>query len=109
MKGQHLFYSFLPGVTAAVLTTQPAVAEAMKVSSVQLVPSSSVVATQNSQTLLVDKSQTQLPNATVQIFPDIIPTSGVTTPNLQFSSSHSHPIILTENTGIDREQKISTR
>ncbi|BAB74586.1 TolC family protein [Anabaena sp. FACHB-709] len=105
MKGQHLFYSFLPGVTAAVLTTQPAVAEAMKVSSVQLVPSSSVVATQNSQTLLVDKSQTQLPNATVQIFPDIIPTSGVTTPNLQFSSSHSHPIILTENTGIDREQK----
>nr|WP_237087523.1 TolC family protein [Nostoc sp. PCC 7120 = FACHB-418] len=77
----------------------------MKVSSVQLVPSSSVVATQNSQTLLVDKSQTQLPNATVQIFPDIIPTSGVTTPNLQFSSSHSHPIILTENTGIDREQK----
>jgi len=105
VKGQHLFYSFLPGVTAAVLTTQPAVAEAMKVSSVQLVPSSSVVATQNSQTLLVDKSQTQLPNATVQIFPDIIPTSGVTTPNLQFSSSHSHPIILTENTGIDREQK----
>ncbi|MBD2251545.1 TolC family protein [Nostoc parmelioides] len=105
MKGQHLFYSFLPGVTAAVLTTQPAVAEAMKVSSVQLVPSSSIVATQNSQTLLVDKSQTQLPNATVQIFPDIIPTSGVTTPNLQFSSSHSHPVILTENTGIDREQK----
>ncbi|ABA20639.1 Outer membrane efflux protein [Trichormus variabilis ATCC 29413] len=105
MKGQHLFYSFLPGVTAAVLTTQPAVAEAMKVSSVQLVPSSSVVTTQNSQTLLVDKNQTQLPNATVQIFPDIIPTSGVTTPNLQFSSSHSHPVILTENTGIDREQK----
>nr|WP_199326107.1 TolC family protein [Nostoc parmelioides] len=95
----------MPGVTAAVLTTQPAVAEAMKVSSVQLVPSSSIVATQNSQTLLVDKSQTQLPNATVQIFPDIIPTSGVTTPNLQFSSSHSHPVILTENTGIDREQK----
>ncbi|WP_414753764.1 TolC family protein [Anabaena sp. CCY 9910] len=105
MKGQHLFYSFLPGVTAAVLTTQPAVAEAMKVSSVQLVPSSSVVTTQNSQTLLVDKNQTQLPNATVQIFPDIIPTSGVTTPKLQFSSSHSHPVILTENTGIDREQK----
>jgi len=105
VKGQHLFYSFLPGVTAAVLTTQPAVAEAMKVSSVQLVPSSSVVTTQNSQTLLVDKNQTQLPNATVQIFPDIIPTSGVTTPNLQFSSSHSHPVILTENTGIDREQK----
>ncbi|BAT51236.1 Outer membrane efflux protein [Nostoc sp. NIES-3756] len=105
MKGQQLFYSFLPGVTAAVLTTQPAVAEAMKLGNVQIVPTSSFVTTQNSQTLLVGKIHTQPPNATVEIFPDIIPTSGVTTANLQFLSSRNHPVILIENTGIDREQK----
>ncbi|MEJ1929064.1 TolC family protein [Nostoc sp. NIES-2111] len=105
MKGQQLFYSFLPSVTAAVLTTQPAVAEAMKLGNVQIVPTSSFVTTQNSQTLLVGKIHTQPPNATVEIFPDIIPTSGVTTANLQFLSSRNHPVILIENTGIDREQK----
>jgi OMF family outer membrane factor len=105
VKGQHLFYSFLPGVTAAVLTTQPAVAEAMKLGNVQIVPTSSFVATQNSQTLLAGNIQAQPPNATVEIFPDIVPNSGVTTANLQFLSSRNHPVILIENTGIDKEQK----
>ncbi|BCL35575.1 TolC family protein [Nostoc sp. MS1] len=105
MKGQQLFYSFLPGVTAAVLTTQPAVAEAMKFGNVQIVPTSSAVTNQNSQKLLVGKIETQPPNAKVEIFPDIIHNSGVTTANLQFLSSRNHPVILTENTGIDKEQK----
>ncbi|HEY9799288.1 MAG TPA: TolC family protein [Leptolyngbyaceae cyanobacterium] len=105
MKGQQLFYSFLPGVTAAVLTTQPAMAGTMKVGIAQIVPTSTVLTSQNGQTLLVGKSQTQSPNATGEIFPDIIPNSGVTTANWQFLSSHSHPVILTENTGINGKQK----
>ncbi|MBD2503861.1 TolC family protein [Anabaena azotica] len=105
MKGQQLFYSFLPGVTAAVLTTQPAMAGAIKVDTIQIVPSSTVLTSQNGQTLLLGKSQTQSPNATGEIFPDIIPNSGVTTANWQFLSSHSHPVMLTENTGINGEQK----
>ena len=36
MKKQQLFYSFLPGVTAAVLTTQPAWANEIKVTDVKL-------------------------------------------------------------------------
>jgi OMF family outer membrane factor len=37
VKGQQLFHSFLPGVTAAVLSTQPALASTIKISRVQLV------------------------------------------------------------------------
>ncbi|MFO5528746.1 MAG: TolC family protein, partial [Cuspidothrix sp.] len=36
MKKQQLFYSFLPGVTAAVLTTQPAWANEIKITDVKL-------------------------------------------------------------------------
>ncbi|MEY3333486.1 MAG: hypothetical protein RLZZ176_1786, partial [Cyanobacteriota bacterium] len=36
MKKQQLFYSFLPGVTAAVLTTQPAWANEIKIADVKL-------------------------------------------------------------------------
>ncbi|RUR73169.1 hypothetical protein PCC6912_58480 [Chlorogloeopsis fritschii PCC 6912] len=42
MKGQQIFYSFLPGVTAAVLTTQPTWAETAKASGIQQVVSPSV-------------------------------------------------------------------
>jgi outer membrane protein TolC len=42
VKGQQIFYSFLPGVTAAVLTTQPTWAETAKASGIQQVVSPSV-------------------------------------------------------------------
>ncbi|MBF2008734.1 MAG: TolC family protein [Chlorogloeopsis fritschii C42_A2020_084] len=42
MKGQQIFYSFLPSVTAAVLTTQPTWAETAKASGVQQVVPPSV-------------------------------------------------------------------
>lgn len=105
MKGQQLFYSFLPGVTAAVLTTQPAVAQAMKVSSVQLASSPSVLTANDSQTLVGDNIQPQLPQTTAQVFPDIITNSDLSVVNSQTLSSTSNPVILTDNTGIAKEQK----
>jgi outer membrane protein TolC len=105
VKGQQLFYSFLPGVTAAVLTTQPAVAQAMKVSSVQLASSPSVLTANDSQTLVGDNIQPQLPQTTAQVFPDIITNSDLSVVNSQTLSSTSNPVILTDNTGIAKEQK----
>ncbi|QLE59000.1 TolC family protein [Nostoc sp. TCL26-01] len=113
MKGQYLLYSFLPSVTAAVLTTQPAVAEAMKVNSEQLVSESNVLAigdrlrptVGHRPILAVDKNETQLPNNKAQIFPDSIANSGLTTLDSPISSNHSHPVISTASTGINGEQK----
>lgn len=42
MKGQNIFYSFLPSVTAAVLCTQPALANTVKVTGQRLTASPSV-------------------------------------------------------------------
>ncbi|UKO97916.1 TolC family protein [Nostoc sp. UHCC 0870] len=105
MKGQQLLYSFLPGVTAAVLTTQPAVAEAMKVSSVQLASSSSVLTSNDSQNLVADSMKTQLPSNTVPASPEIIDNFDLSLLKSQSLSSQTSPVILTENTGISIEQK----
>ncbi len=43
MKGQQIFHSFLPGVTVAVLTTQPAWAKTVKVNDLQLNATPSVL------------------------------------------------------------------
>lgn len=102
MKGQYLFHSFLPGVTAAVLTTQPALAKT--VSEVHLVTDPGVLTATDSRTLVKGNFNTQLPHAAKQIFPDIVPNPGLTPLNLQFSSSKSNPVILTKNTGVSREQ-----
>ena len=97
MKGQQLFYSFLPGVTAAVLTTQPALAGVMKVNGVQPASSPSVLATTDSQTLVGDKIHTQLPNTAATSFPDLVPDNRFTTLNVKPLSSNSIPVVLTGN------------
>ncbi|MCG6136249.1 MAG: TolC family protein [Nostoc sp. LLA-1] len=102
MKGQYLFHSFLPGVTAAVLTTQPALARI--VSEVHLASSPDVLTATDSRTLFADNINTQLPHTARQIFPDIVPKPGLTPLNLRLSSSKSNPVILTVNTGISGEQ-----
>jgi outer membrane protein TolC len=104
VKGQQLFYSFLPGVTAAVLTTQPALAGVMKVNGVQPASSPSVLATTDSQSLVGDKIHTQLPNTAATSFPDLVPDNRFTTLNVKHLSSNSIPVILTGNTVIPIEQ-----
>ncbi|MEA5514495.1 TolC family protein [Nodularia sp. UHCC 0506] len=107
MKGQYLFYSFLPGVTAAVLTTQPALAGT--VSGIQLASSPSVLTSTDSRTWIADNINTQLPQSKKQIFPDIVPESELTILDLQSSSSQSNPVILTGNTGISIKKELSQK
>lgn len=102
MKGQYLFYSFLPSVTAAVLTSQPALART--VSDIKLTSSPSALTFTQSRTWLADTINTQLPNNRTQIFPDIVPESGVNTLDLPFSSSTNNSDIFTRNTGINAEK-----
>ncbi|WP_414526862.1 TolC family protein [Nodularia chucula] len=102
MKGQYLFYSFLPSVTAAVLTSQPALAGT--VSNFKLTSSPSVLTFTDSRTWMADNINTQLPNNQTQIFPDIVPESGETALDLQWSSTQNFSIIWTGNTGVTREK-----
>ncbi|MEA5581570.1 TolC family protein [Nodularia harveyana UHCC-0300] len=104
MKGQYLFYGFLPSVTAAVLTSQPALARI--VSNVKLTSSPSVLTFTNSRTWLANNINTKLPNNKTQIFPDILPESGLTSLDLQLSNSQSNSVILTGNTDIPKETNV---
>ncbi|AFY42703.1 TolC family protein [Nostoc sp. PCC 7107] len=99
-KRQQLFHSFLPGVTAAVLTTQPAWAGTVKVSSIQQKSSSSVVTFSESHNLVADNTNTQLPKTANQIFPDAVSNSELTTFNVPNLSNHSNRGTLAENPGV---------
>lgn len=72
MKGQQLFYSFLPGVTAVVLTTQPTWAESVNIRELQPVASSSVLS------FSTDINR-QLPNVARNSIPDVISAGGAIT------------------------------
>ncbi|MCF2149018.1 TolC family protein [Desmonostoc muscorum LEGE 12446] len=104
MKGQQLFHSFLPGVTAAVLTTQPAWAGNVKVSGVQLASSPSVLTSTYSQTLGVDIMNTQLPKTADVSIPTLLPAPGFTKFNVKPLSNNSIPVFLAGNTDVPIEQ-----
>lgn len=104
MKGQQIFHTFLPGVTVAVLTTQPAWAGTVKVSSVQPKSSPSVLTFTESHNLVADNTNTQLPKTASQIFPDAVTNSGLNTFNVPTLTNNSNPVILTGNTGIANAQ-----
>ncbi|BDI19981.1 hypothetical protein ANSO36C_57830 [Nostoc cf. commune SO-36] len=103
MKGQQLFYSFLPGVTAAVLTTQPAWAGTAKLTGVQLASSPSVLTSNYGQDLVVDTMNTQLPNGAVSV-PTLEPTFGFTKLSVKPLSNNSIPVFTAENTGVRIKQ-----
>ncbi|WP_375471385.1 TolC family protein [uncultured Nostoc sp.] len=98
MKGQQLFYSFLPGVTAAVLTTQPAWAGTAKLTKVQLASSPSVLTSTYGQHLAVDTMNTQLPNSANVSVPTLVPTFGFTKLSVKPLSNSSIPVFTAENT-----------
>ncbi|MBD2533543.1 TolC family protein [Nostoc flagelliforme FACHB-838] len=103
MKGQQLFYSFLPGVTAAVLTTQPTWAGTAKLTGVQLASSPSVLTSNYGQDLVVDTMNTQLPNGAVSV-PTLVPTFGFTKLSVKPLSNNSIPVFTAENTGVRIKQ-----
>ncbi|MEH2054384.1 TolC family protein [Nostoc sp.] len=98
MKGQQLFYSFLPGVTAAVLTTQPAWAGTAKLTGVQLASSPSVLTSTYGQHLAVDSMNTQLLNSANVSVPTLVPTFGFTKLSVKPLSNSSIPVFTADNT-----------
>ncbi|WP_397329476.1 TolC family protein [Nostoc sp. FACHB-190] len=99
---QQLFHTFLPGVTMAVLTAQPALANTVKVSNVQQKPAPSVVTLTESHNIVADN--TQLPKTANQMFPDAGSNSESTALNVPTLNSQSHPGTSTENTGMTLAQ-----
>lgn len=89
MKGQYLFYSFLPGVTAAVLTTQPALATT--VNGIPIASSSGVLTFPDSQTWLGANINTQMPESKSP--GDLLSESELTRLELHSSSSKNNPAI----------------
>ncbi|OYD96316.1 transporter [Nostoc sp. 'Peltigera membranacea cyanobiont' 210A] len=104
MKGQQLFYSFLPGVTAAVLTTQPAWAGTAKLTGIQLASSPSVLTSTYGQGLVVDTINTQLSNSANVSVPTLVPALGFTKLSVKPLSNNSIPVFTTENTVVQIKQ-----
>ncbi|MBH8571610.1 TolC family protein [Nostocaceae cyanobacterium CENA369] len=103
MKRQQLFHSFLPGVTVAVLTTQPALAKPMQVNSVQGISSFSILTSTDSQ-IVAGNIHTQLPNTTTKTLLSLVPNSGLQQLSIKNLSSKDDPVISPVNTGLSREQ-----
>ncbi|MEH2118489.1 TolC family protein [Nostoc sp.] len=104
MKGQQLFYSFLPGVTAAVLTTQPVWAGTAKLTEVHLVSSPGVLASTYSQYSVVDIMNTQLPNGADVSTPTQVPAFGFTKLSMKPLSNNSIPVFTIGNTVVPIKQ-----
>jgi outer membrane protein TolC len=98
VKGQQLFYSFLPGVTAAVLTTQPAWAGTVKLTKIQLASSPSVLTSTYGQDSVVDMMNTQLPNGANVSVPTLVTGFGFTKLSMKPLSNNSIPVFPAENT-----------
>ena len=91
MKRQQLFHSFLPGVTAAVLTTQPSWAQTIDIGGVSFLASPNVSTATYSGNLVANDTKAQLPTVT--------PTA-MTTVSHQPESSKSIGVVVTEKTGV---------
>lgn len=97
MKGQQLFHTFLPGVTAAVLTSQPAWAGTVKVDRVQLTSSPNVVTSTYSQTLVADATNFQLNDPVGNKFTTLVPTNNWNLRNVKRLSDRTLPAIAIGN------------
>ncbi|MBW4422918.1 MAG: TolC family protein [Nostoc desertorum CM1-VF14] len=104
MKGQQLFHSLLPGVTAAVLTTQPAWAGTVKLTGVQLASSPSVLTSTYGQDLVVDIMNTQQHNGANVSIPTLVPAFGFTKLSMKPLSNNSIPVFTAENTVVPIKQ-----
>ncbi|MEA5529883.1 TolC family protein [Dolichospermum sp. UHCC 0684] len=95
MKGQQLFHCFLPGVTAAVLTTQPAWANVIQVSQLQLTSSPSVLISTNSRNLFPDNSLQ--PKSNVKSNPGLLPANYFSQGSIQPIGNHGLPVVVADN------------
>nr|WP_199326609.1 TolC family protein [Nostoc sp. FACHB-888] len=94
----------MPGVTAAVLTTQPAWAGTVKLTGVQLASSPSVLTSTYGQDLVVDIMNTQLHNGADVSIPTLVPAFGFTKLSMKPLSNNSVPVFTAENTVVPIKQ-----
>ncbi|MEH2433287.1 MAG: TolC family protein [Nostoc sp.] len=104
MKGQQLFHSLLPGVTAAVLTTQPTWAGTVKLTGVQLASSPSVLTSTYGQDLVGGVLNTQLHYGANVSVPTLVPAFGFTKLSMKPLSNNSIPVFTDENTVVPIKQ-----
>ncbi|QFS44214.1 TolC family protein [Nostoc sphaeroides] len=104
MKGQQLFHSLLPGVTAAVLTTQPTWAGTVKLTGVQMTSSPSVLTSTYGQNLVGGIVNTQLHNGANVSVPTLVPAFGFTKLSMKPLSNNSIPVFTAENTVVPIKQ-----
>ncbi|MGF2035277.1 MAG: TolC family protein [Nostoc sp. CmiVER01] len=104
MKGQQLFHSLLPGVTAAVLTTQPTWAGTVKLTGVQLASSPSVLTSTYGQDLVGGIVNTQLHYGANVSVPTLVPAFGFTKLSMKPLSNNSIPVFTAENTVVPIKQ-----
>ncbi|WP_017317019.1 TolC family protein [Mastigocladopsis repens] len=102
MKGQQIFSSFLPGVTAAVLTTQPAWADTVKVPGVRFFAyPSALTSTYDRTTSIALNINTQLaPAVGNSLSVPALPAVGVMAAGLKSVSGNSVGVILSGKTGV---------
>ena len=102
MKGQQIFSSLLPGVTAAVLTTQPAWADTIKVTGVRLAASPSALTSTYEETSAALNINTHSLAPTVDnSFPaPALSAVGVMAARLNSVGSSSVGVVLTGKTGV---------
>ncbi|WP_375499643.1 TolC family protein [uncultured Nostoc sp.] len=104
MKGQQLFHSLLPGVTAAVLTTQPTWAGTVKLTGVRLASSPSVLTSTYGQDLVGGIVNTQLHYGANVSVPTLVPAFGFTKLSMKPLSNNSIPVFTAENTVVPIKQ-----
>lgn len=104
MKGQQLFHSLLPGVTAAVLTTQPTWAGTVKLTGVRLASSPSVLTSTYGQDLVGGIVNTQLHNGANVSVPTLVPAFGFSKLSMKPLSNNSIPVFTPENTVVPIKQ-----
>ena len=120
MKGQQLFHSLLPGITAAVLTTQPVWAGSLvPVSAVKLKTTNSsiellletpknatpqVVTSQSDGSLVADIANAQLQNSTGNSWQAILPDLGMTTVSVRQLNGNSIRVTVKSQNGVPYEK-----
>ncbi|MBW4634503.1 MAG: TolC family protein [Iphinoe sp. HA4291-MV1] len=101
MKGQQIFNSFLPGVTAAVLATQPAWANTVQITGVRLFTSSSTLSsTSEGTSSALDLNSPSVPTVGSSLLAPALPTIGIIGASLNSVSSSRPRVILTGKTGV---------
>ncbi|GAB1541516.1 hypothetical protein NUACC21_41870 [Scytonema sp. NUACC21] len=108
MKGQKIFHSFLPGVTVAVLSTQPVFAHTIKITGIKLIASPSVLSSNHDDAGTPINTNQQSATTAVgnTVTAPVTSSGGSTTAILKSGNNGNARIILTGKTGVPVKQAV---